>query len=78
MRIFIIILWLILGVIYFWVWDRGIDSCCNDKDTQETAKINKESEPTKKTQKTSLPLAFNWNGQNSILWGGFQANKDSI
>lgn len=78
MRIFIVILWLILGVIYFWVWDRGVDSCCNGKDTQETALVNTEPESIKIIQKTSLPLAFNWNGQDPILGEGFQAYKDSI
>ena len=78
MRIFIIILWLILGVIYFWAWGNGIDNCCNDKDTQENAIVNKEPEPTKTIQKTSLPLAFNWNGHKPIVGEGFQAYKDSI
>ena len=31
MRVFIIILWLILGVIYWWIWDSGVESCCKDK-----------------------------------------------
>lgn len=67
-----------MGVIYFWVWDSGKKNCCNDKENQEAAIVNKEPEPTKTIQKTSLPLAFNWNGQNPILGEGFQAYKDSI
>jgi len=51
MRVFIFILWLILGLIYFWLWDRGVDKCCNDDRTKiETAVVDKATVSTKAFQ----------------------------
>jgi outer membrane protein OmpA-like peptidoglycan-associated protein len=78
MRIFIIILWLFLGVIYWWLWDRGVDNCCEENSTKtEAAVVNKEPDKIKTIVK-SLPLAFNWNGEKTVLGDGFKAYKDSI
>ncbi len=80
MRVFVFILWLILGLIYWWIWDSGVDSCCKGDSTKTTEMIpvKKKTEPTKVITKSTLPLAFSWSEELTIKGDGFQAYKDSI
>jgi len=80
MRVFIIILWLILGVVYWWIWDSGVDNCCkgNAANTSEQVVTKTQPETAKIIKKSSLPLAFKWDGEKTILGEGFNAYKDSI
>lgn len=76
MKYLIIVLWLILGFIYFWFWNNGRKECCNGSGivADSTTVMTDKSENTKK----SLPLAFNWDKQNTVLGENFSAYKDSI
>lgn len=80
MRVFIIILWLILGVIYWWIWDRGVDNCCDGNNTTTTEQVAAKTQPetAKIIKKSDLPLAFNWDGEKTIQGERFNAYKDSI
>ncbi len=80
MRVFVFILWLILGLIYWWIWDSGVDSCCKGDSTKtsEIVPVQKKAEPTKVITKSTLPLAFKWSGEETIKGDGFKAYKDSI
>ena len=81
MRVFIIILWLILGVIYFWIWDNGIDSCCKG-DTDGSDKVGLQDTKSKpestKPIKKVFPLAFYWEKGEVVKGDAFIAYKDSI
>ena len=81
MRVFIIILWLILGVIYFWIWDKGFDSCCTG-DTDGSNKIGLQDTKSKpestKPIKKVFPLAFYWTKGEVVKGDAFIAYKDSI
>jgi len=80
MRVFIFILWLILGLIYWWIWDSGVDSCCNGDSTKTTeiVPVKKTTESAKIIKKSTLPLSFGWSAEKTILGDGFKAYKDSI
>lgn len=80
MRIFIFIIWLILGLVYFWLWDRGVDKCCNDNGAlvEATTTINNETESIKPLQKPDVPISFYWEKAQIIKGGNFKAYKDSI
>ncbi len=80
MRVFIFILWLILGIIYWWIWDSGVESCCDNGSakTTEITPVKKEPKVTKIINKSMLPLAFGWGAEKTILGDGFKVYKDSI
>ncbi len=80
MRSFIIILWLILGIIYWWIWDSRVDTCCGKDKIENTQKIlaPKATTTTKLITKSSLPLAFIRNKSNTITGNGFNSYKDSL
>ncbi len=80
MRVFIFILWLILGIIYWWIWDSGVDSCCkgDSAKTTEIVPVKKTAESTKIIKKSTLPLSFSWSAEKTIKGDGYNAYKDSI
>ncbi len=80
MRSFIIILWLILGIIYWWVWDSRVDTCCGKDKVENTQKksATKAATTTKTLTKSSLPLAFIWGKSGTITGSGFKPYKDSL
>ncbi len=79
MKVFIFIIWLILGFIYFWLWDRGVDRCCNDERVKiETAVINKNQESTQNAQKQDFPISFHWGKSQIVKGSSFKAYKDSL
>jgi len=77
MRIFIIILWLILGLIYYLIWDYGKDKCCGDQQVKTETVIEK-TETTTVKKKLNLPLAFYWSKKEVVVGDGFKAYKDSV
>ncbi len=80
MRNFIIILWLILGIVYWWIWDSRVDTCCGKDKVENTQKVSahKAAATTKTLTKSSLPLAFIWGKSDAIIGNGFKAYKDSL
>ena len=80
MKYLIILLWLILGIIYFWLWNNGKKNCCDENglaiESKMPAGIN--TGDTIKLEKPNLPLAFNWGSPLPVKGDGFQAYKDSI
>ncbi len=83
MRSFIIILWLILGIIYWWIWDSRVDTCCDGKDKNKIENTQKKSTTkavttAKLLTKSSLPLAFIWGKSGTVVGDGFKAYKDSL
>ena len=80
MKYLIILLWLILGIIYFWLWDNGKTKCCDENGVaiESNMPVNNDANTTKILEKPSMPLAFNWNSPLTIQLDGFQAYKDSI
>ena len=81
MRIFIFIIWLILGLVYFWLWDRGVDKCCNANASSVEAAvpaIKKEAKSIKPLKMPDVPISFYWEKTQIVKGGNFKAYKDSI
>lgn len=80
MKYLIILLWLILGIIYFWLWNSGKNNCCDENGLAIESKmpVNGDSSDTKTLEKPDLPLAFNWSSPLAVKGEGFKAYRDSI
>lgn len=78
MKYLIILLWLILGIIYFWLWNSKKTECCNEAGIDSGMAVNSDTSDTKTLGKLSLPLAFNWDSQLAVKGEGFDAYRDSI
>lgn len=78
MKYLIILLWLILGIIYFWLWNSKKTECCNEAGIDSGMAVNSDTSDTKTLGKLSLPLAFNWDSQLAVKGEGYDAYRDSI
>ena len=80
MKYLIILLWLILGIIYFWLWNNGKTTVVMKMDLPIESKmpVNGDSRDIKTLGKPVLPLGFNWSSPLTVLGEGFKAYKDSI
>lgn len=72
MRYLIILLWLILGIIYFWIWNNGKTKCCDE------AGIAIETPGIGDFEKTGFPLAFRWGSELPFKGDEFYSFRDSV
>lgn len=78
MKYLIILLWLILGIIYFWLWNSKKTECCNEAGIDSGMAVNSDTSDAKTLGKLSLPLAFDWDSQLAVKGERFNAYMDSI
>ena len=78
MRIAIIIIWLILGLAYFLVWDYGRGKCCPPATESEIAAPITKPETAEVKKVLNLPLAFYWAKKEVVQGKGFKEYRDSI
>ena len=78
MKYLVISLWLILGFIYFWLWDKGKKACCDEYGAKIEAINTTETAETATVENQSLPLAFNWGSNQAVKGENFSNYRDSI
>lgn len=72
MRYLIILLWLILGIIYFWIWNNGKTNCCDE------AGIAIETPGIGDAEKPAFPLGFRWGNELPFKGDEFDDFRDSL
>ena len=73
MRYLIILLWLILGIGYFWIWNNGKTNCCD-----EVGIAKPESGDAHIHGKAAFPLAFRWDSKLPFKGDAFDGFRDSV
>ncbi|MEZ4907723.1 MAG: OmpA family protein [Saprospiraceae bacterium] len=78
MKYLVIILWVILGFIYFWLWDIGKKECCTEYVVETEVTEIVETTDTSTNGLKSLPLAFNWSSGAAVKGDNFSFFRDSL